>query len=282
MLAAARGPQYFEAPKHAATLKTAMNKHGFTDAEQDAAYFGNWCRDMSQALVPALDEMIGHNAAFSMVNLLAIRQFGHGVTPAQLGAYCARRAHRQPRRHDRPGPAGGGEQTIEGYPARHDPLTGTAAERRRTRNRDEDLTPENIKASFEVDAAGMPEYIDRSKEYILDGVRRGGEGEGRPAAGCTHLGNFSHTCEDLFAHSNWIEIAVGRLIGESQIKIPDAVEEQIAARMKAGKPPIEDYAAQAVDMAGNARPILATGTFTAAPRRATAPATTRSSRCRRR
>ncbi len=32
--------------------------------------------------------------------------------------------------------------------------------------------------------------------------------------------------------------------------------------MAQGRPPVEDYAAQAVDQAGNVRPILATGTFT--------------------
>jgi hypothetical protein len=90
--------------------------------------------------------------------------------------------------------------------------------------------------------------------------------EGRNAAGLYHLGNFSHTCEDLFAHSNWVEMALGRLIKEKQVEIPAEVKGEVQARVDRGEPPIEDFAANAVDQAGNARPILATGTFTGSSR----------------
>jgi Heterokaryon incompatibility protein Het-C/Domain of unknown function (DUF4157) len=263
---AARGPQYFEAPKHAATLKVAMDKAGFSDAEQDAAYFGNWCRDLSQALVPTLDEILGHNATFQAVNMLAIRHFGHGVTPSQLGAYS-------PREHI-DNPAGtidkdildAPKRVIEGYPDTADPITGkpqnvAGASGGDGKDAGEDLKPENIAKSFEVNAAGIPAYIERSRAYIMEEYGLAAEA-GRNEKGLYHLGNFSHTCEDLFAHSNWAEAAVGRLIGEGKIQIPPDVQEDVTARMAAGKPPVEDYSAQAVDKAGNTRPILATGTFT--------------------
>jgi len=258
-VSAAVGPQFFEAPKHAATLKTAMDKHGFTDAEQDAAYFGNWCRDLSQALVPTLEEILGRNATFQVVNLMAIRQFGHGVTPAQLGAYS-------PREHI-DNPAGttdrdilpADKRTITGYSDEADPITGTPSNRAQATGA-EDLKPENIAASFEVDSSGIPRYIERSKRYILEEFDAAAAA-GRTRSGLFHLGNLSHTCEDLFAHSNWVEMALGRLIREGQVQIPKEVAGDVEARTSAGLPPIEDYAAQAVDKAGNTRPILSTGTF---------------------
>jgi Heterokaryon incompatibility protein Het-C/Domain of unknown function (DUF4157) len=260
--AAAHGPQFFEAPKHQATLTTAMAKSGFTDAEQQEAYFGNWCRDLSQALVPVLDETIGHNGAFALVNMMSIRHFGHGVTPAQLGAYAPVEHIDNPAGTTDKDILAEGSQKIAGYSDSADPLTGTPENVAQAGNR-EDLKPENIAKSFEVSAGGVPAYINRSKEYVLTEFGLAVK-EGRTAAGLYHLGNFSHTCEDLFAHSNWIEMAFGRLIKENAVQIPPEVKADVEQRKAEGRPPIEDYAAQAFDKAGNARPILATGTFTGA------------------
>jgi hypothetical protein len=260
-LSRARGPQFFEAPKHSATLKTAMDRHGFTDAEQDAAYFGNWCRDLSQALVPTLEEMLGRNATFQVVNLLAIRHFGHGVTPAQLGAYATREHIDNPAGTTDRDILAKDKRKITGYSGKPDAILPDRPEDEAQTSGVDDLKPENIAKSFEVNAAGIPQYIERSKAYILEEFDAAAKA-GRNKTGLFHLGNFSHTCEDLFAHSNWVEIAVGRLIKEGAIQIPKEVQGDIDARVKAGKPPIEDYAAQAVDKAGNTRPILATGTFT--------------------
>jgi hypothetical protein len=259
-LSASRGPQYFEAPKHAATLKTAMDKAGFTDAEQDAAYFGNWCRDLSQALVPTLEEILGRNATFQVVNLMANRHFGHGVTPAQLGAYSPQEHIDNPAGTTDRDILAADKRKIAGYSSGADPITGTPQNEARTGDSDY-LKPENISKSFEVNAAGVPAYIERSKAYILAEYDAAAKA-GRTRAGLYHVGNFSHTCEDLFAHSNWVEMAVGRLIREGAITIPPEVKGDVDARIKAGKPPVEDYAAQAVDKAGNTRPILSTGTFT--------------------
>jgi len=89
-LSAAEGPMYFEAKWHQASLTGAMKDLGFSDKEGQAAYFGNWCRDLSQALVPIARDTVGPQAAFQLVNLLAMYKFGHGVTPQQLGTYDPR------------------------------------------------------------------------------------------------------------------------------------------------------------------------------------------------
>jgi hypothetical protein len=259
-LTAAAGPQYFEAGKHQATLTSAMAKQGFTDKEQMAAYFGNWCRDLSQILVPVMDEKIGHNAAFQVVNMMAIRKFGHGVTPSQLGAYAT------PEHIDNP--AGTTDKdiidpksrTIAGYSDAPDPITGKDQNVAGTSG-EKELEPKNVEENFKLNEAGIPAYIGRSKEYVMKEFDDAAKA-GRTEAGLYHLGNLSHTCEDLFAHSNWVEIAVGRLIGEGAIPIPKEVAAEVEQRQAAGLPPVEDYAAQAVDKAGKTRPILSTGTFT--------------------
>ena len=261
-LSAARGPQFFEAPKHSASLKTAMDKHGFTDAEQDAAYFGNWCRDLSQALVPTLTNILGQNLTFQVVNAIAIREFGHGVTPAQLGAYDPRQHIDNPAGTTDKDVISKGEREIAGYDGK-DPILKDQESGHAGTTDGEELKPENIAKSFEVNGAGVPAYIDRSKQYIMEEYRKAAKA-GRNEEGLFHLGNFSHTSEDLFAHSNWVEMAVGKLIkdGSLGVELPKDVQADIDKRKQQGRPPIEDYAAQAVDKAGNARPILATGTFT--------------------
>jgi hypothetical protein len=265
---ASTGVQYFEAPKHAATLKTAMDKAGFTDKEQDAAYFGNWCRDLSQALVPALAGKIGPAATFQVVNLMAIRHFGHGVTPAQLGAYSTREHIDNPAGTTASGSTADGKggdildasrRKIEGYPDTADPITGTAQNVAGTAG-EETLTPDAMKQAFAVNEAGIPGYILNSKNYIIEEYEAAKKA-GRNESGLYHVGNFSHTCEDLFAHSNFVEIAMGRLLSEDVIKLPE-LKKDLDERKAKGEPPIETYAAEAKDKAGNARPILSTGTFT--------------------
>ena len=62
-LGAAGGPQFFEARMHQASLTNADGRAAASPTRsRTAAYFGNWCRDLSQALVPVLDETIGLNA----------------------------------------------------------------------------------------------------------------------------------------------------------------------------------------------------------------------------
>ena len=274
---AGAGLQYFEAPKHSATLRTAMDKAGFSDKEQDAAYFGNWCRDLSQALVPALAGKIGPAATFQLVNLMAIRHFGHGVTPAQLGAYSTREHIDNPAGTTASGHAPGitpgaddkigdildaGRRKIEGYPdTGKDPITGTAPGVAGTSGEDKQ-TPEAMAAAFKVNEAGIPGYIQNSKQYILEEYEAA-KTAGRNESGLYHVGNFSHTCEDLFAHSNFVEIAMGHLITEHKVQLPE-LDQEFKAREAAGEPPIETYAAEAKDKSGNARPILSTGTFTGA------------------
>jgi hypothetical protein len=259
VLSPARGPLYFEARWHQAALTGAMEGAGFTEAEQREAYFANWCRDFSQALVPVLTTSIGPQAAFQLVNLIAMSKFGHGVTPAQLGAY-------DPRQHiDNPAATTDRDVVnrrllIAGYPGL-DPVLRRQRSGRAAGADAELLSPARIAESFRVNAAGIPEYILRSRAYIHEEVDAA-LAAGRTREGLFHIGNFSHTTEDLFAHSNWIEMAVGRLLSERQVQLPEGeTRDAVQARIEAGRPPVETFAAEVRDQAGNARPILSTGTF---------------------
>ena len=50
---------------------------GFTDAEAGAVYFGNWSRDLSQALLNhPIIRTLGQEAVFELVNLIAMQKFG--------------------------------------------------------------------------------------------------------------------------------------------------------------------------------------------------------------
>ena len=250
-VAAAEGPLYFEAKWHQASLTGAMKQLGFSDAEQKQAYFGNWCRDLSQFLVPMASETVGATAAFQFVNLLAMYKFGHGVTPAQLGSY-------DPRQHI-DNPAGTTDRDV--FPSGVE-ITGFGAGSKAAGAEDaEALEPGKIKDSFAVSAAGVPQYMEDSR-VLVEREAISAIDAGRTAKGMIHVGNFSHTVEDLFAHSNWIEIAVGRVVSEHMDLIPEGeTHDDVQARLHEGRPPIENYAADVKDAAGQARPILSTGTF---------------------
>jgi hypothetical protein len=248
---AAEGPLYFEAHWHQASLTGAMHQLGFSDQEAEDAYFGNWCRDLSQFLVPMAATTIGPQASFSLVNLLAMHHFGHGVTPAELGVY-------DPHQHI-DNPAGTTDRdvlpsgvTIEGYGDQ-----GHAAGPEDPTS----LDPAYIRDQFAVSAAGVPAYMEASRQLVeheaLTAISLG-----RTREGMLHVGNFSHTMEDLFAHSNWVEIAVGRVVSEHVDLIPAGeTRDDVQSRIDEHRPPIENYAADVAGVGGAARPILSTGTF---------------------
>ena len=106
--------QRFEAQHHEHAERAALaapspaGAPGFTDAEASAVYFGNWSRDLSQALLnhPVI-RTLGQEAVFEILNLLAMQKFGRELNPRDFGRLLAARAHRQPRRpdHRRPQPA---------------------------------------------------------------------------------------------------------------------------------------------------------------------------------
>lgn len=249
---AAEGPQFFEAPKHQASLTGAMRNAGFTDAEQEAAYIANWCRDVSQAFVPIARDTIGLNGTLTILQIMSQMKFGRVVSFDELGTY-------DPVSHI-DSPAGQipadfiapGEEALSkmaaagrGAPSPVDPSA---------------YSPEKIANEYKVDDSGVPAYIYKARDYARKEAGLALD-KGRTGGGLFHIGNFSHTVEDLFAHSNWVEAAVGMLIKQGTVPLPEDAHGHHEDEKDDARPPVETYAAEVSSVAGGVRPVLMTGTF---------------------
>ena len=263
-LGGARGVQYFEAPKHQASLTNAMDQVGFSDQEQQMAYLGNWCRDMSQAMVPMLNSTIGVQATMTLVSSVAQMKFGRPVTPAQLGMYDPVEHIDNPTGlvnadllQNRLGGVDPGGALRSGAPTSI-PVAGRGA----FTTPERDVGPDAIAALMQTDAAGVPAYITQSRDYVKAEIRQA-IGQKRTAEGLFHVGNFSHVVEDLFAHSNWIEVAVGDLIRSGGFTLEPGSEaaQDVQQRVNLGQPPIETYAGNVAARGRESRPVLMTGSF---------------------
>lgn len=254
---AAVGPQFFEAPKHQASLTGAMRNAGFTDAEQEAAYIANWCRDVSQAFVPIAQQTIGLNGTLTILQIMSQMKFGRVVSFEELGTY-------DPVAHiDSPA----GQIPADFIAPGDEALSKIAAAGRGSPSPVDPsaYSPENIANEYKVDDSGVPAYIYKSRDYVKKEAGLALD-KGRTGGGLFHIGNFSHTVEDLFAHSNWVEAAVGMLIKQGTVPLPedahgDHEHGEHGDENDDPRPPVETYAAEVSSVAGGVRPVLMTGTF---------------------
>ena len=204
-LGAAGGPQFFEARMHQASLTNAMAAAGFSDQEQEAAYFANWCRDLSQAVVPVLNETAGLQATMTAIQLISQKKFGRSVSPAELGAYDPAehidnpagrsRRTRQPRRGRRRSPAAASSPATS-----RPPTTST----RRTSPRP---TRSTTRACPRTSIAAACTSASRRRCARPRAVR--------PRASCTSATSRTPS-RTSSPHSNWVEAAVGLLIKAGQ------------------------------------------------------------------
>lgn len=131
----------------------------------------------------------------------------------------------------------------------------------------EDISSEAIGKLLAVNDAGLPAYLGRSIQFIEEELTQCAN-LGRNQDGLMHLGNGLHTVEDLFAHSNYIEIGVNTLIQEGSLQLN--LDEETQERMEAGRSPVETLSGQTAGSTGPdgkakpGRPILTTGSFVTA------------------
>src|SRR6186997_1338 len=218
--------QRFEAQHHEHAERAALaapspaGAPGFTDAEASAVYFGNWSRDLSQALLnhPVI-RTLGQEAVFEILNLLAMQKFGRELNPRDFGVYS-------PREHiDNPAGQTTGDLSQPGTGGGRHELT-----------QQEDLSsPQALGELFTVNEAGLPAYLGRSIQYVEEEMSSACD-LGRTTDGLMHMGNGLHTVEDLFAHSNFVEIAVGKLITAGRISVSPELQTELAGR---GNGPVE-------------------------------------------
>ncbi|UPL04990.1 Heterokaryon incompatibility protein Het-C [Pseudomonas sp. IsoF] len=198
---------------HETIEKVALTRVGFTAEQCQAIYFGNWLRDHSQLIDPKIVRAPGAEAKFpamftrqtltKLVDFLALKKFhalqntpqgreAYTVTPALLGVY-------RPSEHiDNP---------INLDEAAIDPRT-IDPEFEALVRRDNPLNVPHPKYSVMM-------YFKTSLRYMskkLDAAKA----EGKTATGMRNLGEALHVLEDLFAHSNYVELCL-RKIGHADV-----------------------------------------------------------------
>ncbi len=72
---------------HAEMTVEALKKMGLDDKEASIGYQGNWARDFSQALTPGLVAILKEKGVYTLLNLISIKEFGRGISAAELGTY---------------------------------------------------------------------------------------------------------------------------------------------------------------------------------------------------
>lgn len=250
----------FEAPVHESgerfglTTATGAGTGTLTNEESSAVYFGNWMRDLNQVFVPLLTNLLPPDVIFTMVSYMAARKFGREMTPEQFGYYI-------PTEHiDNPAGLVAADDLLTNQPA----LAGSASAlpnrlgAARPANLDTpqvDVNPTTSSVGganlFAVDQSGVMAYIRNTNQHVENRLRLAVTG-GRTPEGMMHFGAALHAVEDLFAHSNYVEIAVDRLLQN------DAT---FMRGLHGAQRHLFTYSPR-VRIGGAARPVLTTGTFT--------------------
>jgi hypothetical protein len=251
----------FEAPVHEAAERQGLTSDAggrlaagaLTNEEASAVYIGNWMRDLNQVFVPLVRRFLPNEVVFSMLAYMGAKKFGRAFTSEQFGYYI-------PAEHiDSPAgltweddllpgpPPVPGEPVVPGAQARPAPYV-TPQER-------PDPSSTAAGASlFSVDQTGTMAYIRRTNEHIERRLELAAR-RGRNPDGMMHFGAALHAIEDLFAHSNWIEMAVNRVLSSNVDLLPS---------LRGDDRTVFTYSAEQEVRPGVRRPVLMTGSFTGA------------------
>jgi peptidoglycan hydrolase-like protein with peptidoglycan-binding domain len=176
-----------------------------------SVYFGNWQRDMSQVITPAIYEKLGARARavyemfFEMLDVMAEADFGRRLDRVRFGAYRWEEHIDNPREFCAPLSTCG---AID--PRTYAPIPANSP-------RKEDA-PEAHGLHFWTEGrGGLPNYLLASQDYVLNQLSQA-ERKGPTQLGLEHFGNAMHTVEDFYAHSNFIELCLNILDGVTDPK----------------------------------------------------------------
>ncbi len=245
--------QRFEAAMHerAESRGLTHGPGGLSADEASEVYMGNWTRDFNQFLVPSAAGILGHhNVIYALLNLLLVKKFGRTASPDSIGYYV-------PSEHiDNPAAQVAG-QDMEARPPAGSPARGVSLPdelkvsdmtRAQDRTGAQDTVGSGINANlFGVDQTGVMAYIRRSNLLIEDHLMHAAR-KGRNSDGFFHFGAALHAVEDLFAHSNWVEIAL-----EHTLKTNPTLRDSVGS----GSSEVFSFARRT----NSGRRILTTGTF---------------------
>jgi hypothetical protein len=244
--------QRFEAGVHESAERYGLTSGGpsvLTQEEAGAVYYGNWMRDFNQVFVPLVVDILGPDATFALVSYLAQKKFGQSPTPEQFGFYI-------PAEHiDNPAGLVAQHDLLPGQPTITRSVASSAPTRpRRFNTPQEDVSPSatvlgaNI---FSADQTGVMAFIRRTNLHVERRLELAAQ-RGRNPEGMLHFGAALHAVEDLFAHSNWVEIAVDKVLQERPTLLPSLAGP--ARRVLTFSP--------TVAVGEEQRPVLTTGSFT--------------------
>lgn len=225
---------------HAGMTEEALHGMGLNADEARQGRMGNWERDMSQALTPGTVALLTAEGIMPILNILAIKEFGRGLNPAEFGTYDPVEHIDNPTdlrgsdvfnqvdpanpNHDFTNPTNpdvGVTRQLQGAEGPQD--KGYANVDRRyaaTATKGKVMNPQDAKA-FQVDESAIPRYMNTSKKWLTGKLRQsanlGRKGEG--GLGPREFSSGIHTMQDFYAHSNFCEIGINILIREGGLDI---------------------------------------------------------------
>jgi hypothetical protein len=260
---------------HAFLTANALQTMGLTNDQAAQSYQGNWMRDLSQVFVPGLTSKIEAAHIMPILQVISIKEFGKGFNEKEFGTYdpvehidnptdltgsgvfqqyppetsiplakvaCvdpvanAQHALDKPENFDNPGgpltPAGTDDQAYADLDQRY----AATAQKNTTA-----INTTDAKA-FQMNATGVPNYINTSKEWCKSTLRRSateGRGDltsmddknlnadtekehqqkGGDPIGPRDFASGIHTMQDYYAHSNFCEVAINSLIKAGKFQI---------------------------------------------------------------
>jgi hypothetical protein len=253
--------------RHALKKKNAKGQ-SFSEDESSATYFGNWTRDFNQFLAPgAITDLIGRDVAYATIAFMAALKFNKRPSREELGVY-------KPSEHiDNPAGTHPDELFQGSKPENQTPenkIKSDSIDEKKERlglNKNTitgqqqfdvsaygDIIPKTQfgAPSNAVDGSGVMAYIRDSNLHVETRLKDAAQ-MGRTEAGFFHFGNALHAIEDLFAHSNYVEIALGKFLPEH----PDLWGKGLTA----ADTKVFDFMPE-VNSSTGSRPVLTTGTFT--------------------
>ena len=208
---------------------------------------GNWMRDLNQVFVPLVTGILPSDVTFSMLAYIGAKKFGRTFTSEQFGYYI-------PAEHiDSPAGLTKQDDLLPGPPKVNEPAV-PGAKPRDAPYVTQQLDPEPWAADkpFATDQTGTMRYIRRTNEHVEKRLELAAR-RGRNPEGMMHFGAALHAIEDLFAHSNYVEIALSDLLTREKDLLPGAERAVFTFSKK-----------QKVEGREGERPILMTGSFTGA------------------
>jgi hypothetical protein len=258
--------QRFEATYHESVERTGLGgRGGLSQDEITQIYIGNWMRDVNQAFVPTMQQAIPNQVRFAVLKYMGVKKFGQSFSAEQLGFYIPAEHIDNPAGLLQPGSFTGDTlQTqptvIEGRPVDPVPDSGLGgfATPQESVHPSASVSADIDANIFSVDQSGVMAFMRRSNQHVERRLMAAAQ-SGRNAQGMMHLGAALHSIEDLFAHSNWIEIAANRVLADNPSLISEHLSGnereifQFSGNIQAG-PNANAYV-------NESRPILTTGSF---------------------